>query len=285
MTGAGAALNYLPRTNEYASAAAAYNLSARTTLTALASYNYISYQHDSSVPSAAQSFQQSTSTQLTLGLRRSSSPKYQGSVLYSAQNFDASQGQLKTVGQSVQYSLQYAPTSALRISAMIGPEYVRSTYAGVSGGGGVADLINQRASGWSWTGTAVMSWAVGESQFSASISKQLSIGTQYQGNVDETLLHADFRRRWLARQTELTLFGGYSINSPVSLAQSVPRFSNNYLSTGAEISKTIAKYWIIGAAYWYLLQNQPQEVDQPYSGNHNRVAFSLSYSIAKPLRK
>jgi hypothetical protein len=222
---------------------------------------------------------------VTLGLRRSSSPKYQSSVLYSVQIFDAGQGQLKTGGQSVQYSLQYAPTSALRISAMGGPEYIRNTYAGVPGGGGVADLVNQRASGWSWTGTAGMSWTVGESQFSAGISKQLSIGTQYQGNVDETLLYADFRRRWLARRTELTLFGGYSINSPVSLAQSVPRFSNNYLSTGAEISKTIAQNWVVSLAYWYLLQNSAQSVGDLYSGNHNRVAITLSYSIAKPLRK
>ena len=285
VTGTGAVLNYLPKTNEYASGAAAYNLSARTTLTALASYNYISYQQGSSVSSAAQSFQQSNSTQLTLGLHRSSGPKYQGSVSYSAQMFDAGQGQIKTLGQSVQYALLYAPTNTLHISGMIGPQYIRNTYAGVLGSGGIADLINQRASGWSWTGSAGMSWTVGESQFSAGISKQLSIGTQYQGNVEETLLHADFRRRWLARQTELTLFGGYSINSPVSLAQSVPRFANNYLSAGAEINKTIAKYWIIGATYWYLQQNNAQSVGELYSGNHNRVAISLSYSIAKPLRK
>src|SRR5271165_4402211 len=86
------ALNYLPRTNEAASVDAAYNLSARTSLTALAAYNYISYQHDSNIPSAAQPFQQSNSAEVSLGLRRSSSPRYQSNVLYTAQLFDSGQG-------------------------------------------------------------------------------------------------------------------------------------------------------------------------------------------------
>jgi hypothetical protein len=283
-TAVGTALNYLPKTNVVASTDAVYSLRARTSLTASASYNYISYPHDSNIPNAAQPFQQSNSAQLVLGLRRSSSPKYQGGVLYSAQIFDAGQGQLKTVGQSVQYALQYAPTSALGISAMIGPEYVRNSYAGVLGGGGVADVVNRNASGWSWTGSAGMTWKHGESELSASVSKQLGMGTQYQGNVDEVLLNAGFHRR-LPGRTDLSLFGGYNINRPVFLAQSVPRFSNNYLSTGGALSKTIDRCWVIGIAYWYLQQNGPQTAVDLYSGNHSRVALSLSYSMAKSLRK
>src|SRR5271166_586551 len=129
-TSTGGALNYLPRTNEAASVDAAYNLSARTSLTALAAYNYISYQHDSNIPSAAQPFQESNSAQVSLGLHRNSSPRFQSNVLYLGQFFDSGQGLVKTVGQSIQYSLQYSPKSNLRISAMFGPEYVQTTYAG-----------------------------------------------------------------------------------------------------------------------------------------------------------
>lgn len=282
-TSTGTALNYLPRTNEIASADAAYNLGARTSLTALAAYNYISYQHDSNVPSAAQPFQRSDSAQVSLGLHRNSSPRYESSVLYLGQFFDSGQGLIKTVGQSIQYSLQYSPKSNLRISAMIGPEYAQSTYAGVLGAGG-ANFVNRRAAGWSWTGSAGMTWTRGLNELSASVSRQLSLGTQYQGNVQAILLHAEFHRR-LPGRTDMTVFGGYSINKPVSLAQSIPRLSNNYLSTGAALSKTIGSCWVVGIAYWYLLQNSPQSVGDFYSGDHNRVAISLSYSIAKPLRK
>lgn len=283
-TSTGAALNYLPRTNVAASVDAAYNLSARTSLTALAAYNYISYQHDSSIPSAAQPFQQSNSAQVSLGIHRDSSPRYQSSVLYGAHLFDSGQGLIKTVGQSIQYSLQYSPKATLRISAMIGPEYVQTTYAGVLGTIGAANLVNPRASGWGWTGGAGMTLTHGQSQWSASASEQLSMGTQYQGNVDQKVLQATYHRQ-LPPRIDLALFGGYSINRPVSLARSVPRLSNNYLSTGAAFSKAIGSCWVVGIGYWYLLQNSPQSVGNLYSGDHNRVAVSLSYSIAKPLRK
>jgi len=282
-TSTGTALNYLPKTNEVASASAAYNLSARTSLTALASYNYVSYQHDPNVPDAAQPFQQSNSAQVSLGLLRNSNPRYQGSVQYSAQFLDSGQGIIKTLGQSVQYALQYSPKATLRLSAMIGPEYVQNTYAGILGGAG-ADLVNQRASGWSWTGNAAMTWTRGKNQLSASASKQLSLGTQYQGNVQGILLHADFHRQ-LPGRTDLTLFGGYNISKPVFVAQSVPRFSNDYLSTGVTLNKTIGRCWGVGIAYWYLLQNSEQSLGSLYSGDHNRVTISLSYSIVKALTR
>ena len=284
-TGAGAALNYLPKTNEFASANTAYSLSARTSLTASASYNYLSYQHDANIPNAAQPFQQSSSAQLSVGLSRNSSPRYQGSVLYVAQFFDSGQGLIKTAAQSMQYALQYSPTATLQMSAMIGPECVRSTYArGLRGGGGI-DFVNRRATGWSWTGNAGMTWTRGQNQLSASVSKQLSLGTQYQGNVQNIFVQADFHRK-LPRRTDLDLFGGYSINKPVFLGHSVPRFSNNYVSTGAAFSKAIRTYWVVGVAYWYLFQDSPQSTGSGfYSGDHHRLTVSLSYSIAKPLRK
>ncbi len=284
LTSTGTALNYLPRTNEFVSADAAYNLSARTSLTALASYNYISYQHDSNLPSAAQPFQQSNSAQVSLGLLRSSGPRYQSSILYFGQFLDSGHGLIRTVGQSFQYAFQYSPKATLRLSAAIGPEYVQNTYAGVSGAGGGVDLVNQHASGWSWTGNAAITWTHRLNQFSASASKQLSLGTQYQGNVQEILLHAEFHRQ-LPGRSDLTLFGGYNINKPVFVAKSVARLSNNYLSTGAAFNKTIGRSWVVGIAYWYLLQNSPQSVGDLYSGDHNRLAVSLSYSITKPFRR
>lgn len=285
---AATALNYLPRTNEIVSADAAYDLSARTSLIAETSYNYISYPHDPSIPSFAQPFQQSNSFQISMGLLYKSSPRYQSGMQYDAQLFHSGQGQIKTVGHSIQYALQYSPTPTLNISAMIGPEYAQSTYAGGLGIGGGASLVNQRAAGWSWTGNAAMNWTRGQNLLSVSASRQLSLGTQYQGNVETIALYADFRRQ-LAHRTDLTLFSGYNISKPVSLAQSVPRFSNNYLSTGAAITKTIDRCWVIGLAYWYLVQNSPQNIPQSvralYSGDHNRLDISLSYSIGKPLRK
>jgi hypothetical protein len=281
-TSTGTALNYLPKTNEIASANAAYSLSARTSLTALASYNYVDYQHDPNIPDAAQPFQQSNSAQVSLGVLRNSTPRYQRSVQYFAQFLDSGHGLIKTLGQSVQYAVQYSPQPTLRLSAMIGPEYVQNTYAGILGGG--ADLVNERASGWSWTGNAAMTWTRGKNQLSASASRQLSLGTQYQGNVQEILLHADFHHQ-LPGRTDLTVFGGYNINKPVFVAQSVPRFSNDYLSTGVTLNKTIGMYWGVGIAYWYLLQDSQQNVGGLYSGDHNRVAISLSYSIAKALTR
>jgi hypothetical protein len=283
-TGTGTALNYLPRTNEVASADAAYNLTARTSLTGMASYNYISYQHDSNIPAALQPFQQSNSAQLSLGLHRSSSPRYQSSVLYLGQFFDSGQGLIKTFGQSIQYALQYSPRPTLSVSAMIGPEYAQSTYTGIPGTGGGANLLNQRAAGWTWTGNAAMTWTRGKNQLSAGASRQLSLGTQYQGNVQEILLNANFHRQ-LPGRTDLMLFGGYNINKPVSLAQTVSRLSNNYLSLGAALSQKIGSCWVIGGAYWYLVQNSVQSAGDVYSGDHNRVEISLSYSITKPLRK
>jgi hypothetical protein len=283
-TNTGMALNYLPRTNDVATANAAYNLSARTSLTALASYDYIGYAHDPNIPSSLQPFQQSNSAQVSLGLHRNFSPRYQLDVLYLAEFLDSGQGLIKTFGQSIQYSLQYAPKPTLSISAMIGPQFAQNTYAGVPGTGGDANLLNRRTEGWSWTGNAAMTWTPGKNQFSATASRQLSLGTQYQGNVEVIALNASFHRQMVGR-TDLTLFGGYSINKPVSLAQSLSRFSNNYLSTGAAINKTIGRCWVVGVAYWYLLQNSPQSVGDLYSGDHNRVTMSLSYSIAKSLRK
>jgi hypothetical protein len=284
LSGAGAPLDYLPRTNEHAAVGAVYSLSARTSLIASGSYNYISYQYNSSLPPEAQPFQQSAAGQWSFGVIRRSSPRYSGGVLYVAQRIDAGEGQIKTLDQSVQYSLQFAPTSALQVSAMIGPECVQSSYASILGNSSIVNLVNQRASGWSWTGSAGVSWTHGKNQFSAGAAQLLSMGNQYQGNVRQILTNADFQRR-LTGKADLDFFGEYSINKPVFIAQSVPRLSNNYLSAGAKVSKTIAEQWVLSFTYWYLLQSRPQGVDQLYSGDHNRVAVSLSYSLSKPLKR
>ena len=284
LSGVGVPADYLPRTNELAAAGAVYSLNGRTSLTASGSYNYISYQFDSSLPSEAQPFQQSATAQSSIGFIRRSSPRYSGGILYVAQRIDSGEGRIKTLDQSVQYSLQFAPTSTLQISGMIGPEYVRSSYAGILGGGNIGDVINQRSAGWSWTGSAGASWTHGKYQLSGNAAQVLSMGNQYQGNVRQILIYGDIHRR-LTGKADLDLFGGYSINKPIFLAQSVPRLSNNYLSTGTRVSKTIADHWNLSLTYWYLVQSQPQGTDQLYSGDHSRVAITLSYSITKPLRK
>jgi hypothetical protein len=112
----------------------------------------------------------------------------------------------------------------------------------------------------------------------------LTTGTQYQGNVRETTLEADFKSR-LARKADLVVFGSYNINKPVFLAQLAPRLSNDYASTGATLSKTIADHWVVSCAYWYLFQNNPQNGQQVYAGDHNRAAISLTYSLTRSLAR
>ena len=219
-----------------------------------------------------------------MGLSHSVSPKYSESVQYVAQFLSAGQGVIKTVGQSIQYGFVYAPSAGLRVSGMIGPEHVQNTYAFTADSGNIASLLPENASGWTWTGNLTVSKSVGANQFSANASTQLSTGTQYQGNVRQTIFEADFKRR-LARKTDLVVFGSYNINKPVSLARLAPRLSNDYASTGVTLSKTIADHWVVGCAYWYLFQNSPQNGQQLYAGDHNRVAISLTYSLTRPLRQ
>ena len=282
--GSSSVANYLPRTNELAVVDAAYGLSAQTSLVASTSFNYLSYQHNSDIPDSAQPFRTSTSTQASVGLSYSVSPKYSESVQYVAQLLSAGQGVIKTLGQSIQYGLVYAPSSGLKISGMIGPEHVQNTYAFTAGDGNVGSLIQENASGWTWTGNFAVSKTVGTNQLSASASSQLTTGTQYQGNVRETTFEADFKKR-LAGKTDLVVFGSYNINKPVFLAQLAPRLSNDYASTGVTLNKTIADHWVVGCAYWYLFQNSPQNGQQVYAGDHNRAAISLTYSLTRSLAR
>ena len=276
--------NYLPRTNSLTVVDAAYGLSARTSLVASTSFNYISYQHNSDIPDELQPFQSSTSTQVSVGLSYSVSPKYTESVQYVTQFLSAGQGVIKTVGQSIQYAFVYAPSSGLKVSGMIGPAHVQNTYAFTASNGNVANLIKEDSSGWTWTGNLAVGKTVGKNQFSANASTQLTNGTQYQGNVRQTSFEADFKRR-LAGNADLVVFGSYNINKPVFLAQSSPRLSNDYASTGATLSKTIADHWVVSCAYWYLFQNSPQSGQQLYAGDHNRAAISLTYSLTRPFRQ
>ncbi|HZD31897.1 MAG TPA: hypothetical protein VE779_09575 [Candidatus Angelobacter sp.] len=275
-------LNYLPRTNELVSGNASYNLSARTSLFALASYNYFGYQDNPNIPSALQPFQQSSSTDITVGANRGLSSKYTETVQYEAQLVDAGQGRIKTLGQSLQYGLMGAPTASFRWSAMAGPEYLQNSYTGLLPSNGALAASVERASGWTWTGSFALSETFGKNQISAKASKQLGIGTQYQGSARQTSIEVDYTRH-LPGRTDLVLFGSYNTNSPAFVAQSIVRLANNYSSSGATVSKSISQRWTLSCAYWYLNQSIPETGGQFYSGNHNRVAFTLSYSIMRPL--
>lgn len=277
-----AALNYLPSTNELAKAEAGYRLTARSSMIASLSYNYISYQHNADIPDTAQPFQTSTSMQSVVGWSYSVSPKYSESVQYLAQFLSAGQGVIKTVGQSIQYSFGYNPGSGLRLSGMIGPEYVQNTYRVTATNAILDSLSLANLSGWTWTGSLAVTKSLGTSHLSASASSQLMNGTQYQGNVRETTFQADFKKplRW---KTNLLVFASYNINEPVFLTNLSPRLSNDYASTGVTASKTIADHWMLSCAYWYLFQNSPVKGQQLYSGDHNRVAISLTYSLTKAL--
>jgi hypothetical protein len=247
------------------------------------SYNYISYQHNDDIPNAAQPFRTSTSTEASMGLSYSVTPKYSESILYVTQFLSAGQGIIKTTGQSIEYRFVYAPKPGLRVSGMIGPQFVESTYGVTIGNGSIGKTVGGNASEWTWTGSLAVSQTLGKNQLSANASKQLNTGTQYQGNVQGTTFRANFSRP-LARKTDLVVFGSYNINQPVFLVQLAPRLSNNYASTGATLSKTIAEHWVVNGAYWYLFQNT-QSGQQLYAGDHNRVAISLTYSLTRALQR
>jgi hypothetical protein len=274
--------NYLPRTNELAVVDASYNVSARTSLVGSTSYKYINYQHNSDIPDAVQLFQTSTSTKASIGLRYRLSPKCYESMRYVAQFLSAGPGMIKTLGQSIQYGFAYAPRAGLRVSSMIGPQFVENTYRVSAGGGNLANVVRGNTSGWTWTGNLAVSQTLGKNQISANASRQLTTGTQYQGNVLGTTFTADFSRP-IARKTDFTVSASYNMSKPVFLVQLAPRLSNNYASTGVTLSRAIGEHWQANCTYWYLFQDSPQNGPQLYSGDHNRVAVSLTYSLTRAL--
>jgi hypothetical protein len=277
-------LNYLPRTNELVTADASYNLTARTSLFSAASYNYYGYQNNPNLPPAAQPFQQSNSADLVLGISRGLSPKYTETMQYAVQFIDAGQGRVKTLGQSLQFGLMCAPTASFRLSAMAGPEYVENTNSGLLSGSGLLSNSAARASGWTWTGNLAVSQTFGKNKIGFKASKELGMGTQYQGSARQGSIQADYTRH-LPGRADLVLFGSYNTNTPAFIAQSINRLSNNYSSSGATLTKPIGQRWVLSCAYWYLSQSRPQTGEQFYSGSHNRVAVSLSYTLTKPLNQ
>jgi len=277
-------LNYLPRTNESASAAALFNLSPRTSLNAVAAYNFLSYQSNPNIPPVTQPFQESSSGQVTLGVSHTLNPRYSGTLQYAGQIIDAGQGLVRTVGHSVQFGIVGAPTARLKLSAFGGPQYVRNTYASVLDQTGVGNELSQQGPVWTWVGSFSISETFGRNQLSVRASKQLGTGNQYQGAARQSAIEGDYTRE-LAGNAKLIVFVSYNGNSPVTVARSAPRLSNNYSSSGAIFSKTFAGRWEASCSYWYLFQNRPASAVQLYSGNHNRVAFSLSYSLGKPIRQ
>jgi hypothetical protein len=275
-------LNYLPRKNELVTADARYGLNARTSLFSVASYNYYGYQNNPNLPSVVQPFQQSNSADIALGISRGLSPKYTETVQYEVQFIDAGQGRVKTIGQSLQFGLICAPTPLFRLSAMAGPEYVENSYSGLLPRNGLLSTSAERASGWTWTGNLDISETFGKNKVGFQASRQLGMGTQYQGSARQGSIQAGYTRH-LPGRADLVLFGSYNINTPAFVAQSINRLSNNYSSSGATLTKPIGQRWLLNCAYWYLFQSHPQTGEQFYSGSHNRVAVSLSYTLTKPL--
>jgi hypothetical protein len=277
--------DYLPTTNEQAAVDATYNLSARTKIQVGAAYNYQGYQGSSAGNLADNPFRQSTSGQLTVGLFRASGPHYTSGLQYTAQTIDAGHGIVRTGAQSVGYQLQYSPRPSLALSAIIGPQYLDTTLKLPLTTGSVTTLPNQHEAGWSWMGGTTLSWTGRHSGVSASLIRQLSAGNQYQGAVRQILANLQFQQQ-LAKQTTLSTFVGYDINEPPFAGGTAARLSNNYLSAGTGVSQKFGDKWTLNMTYWYLSQKRSLRSDHAfYSGNHSRVAFSLSYLIAKPIRR
>ncbi len=279
------AWDYLPKTNEQAAVNATYDLSARTKIQVGGAYNYLSYQGGTDGNQLGSAFQQSNSGQFTLGVFHASSAHFSSGVQYMAQQLDAGHGQVRTGAQTVGYLLQYSPTASLQLSGIIGPQYVDTTFNLPAGNGAITNLLNERGAGWSWMGGGTVSWTRRRSGLSASLIRQLSSGNQYQGAVRQTLANLQVDQQ-LSKQTTLSSFVGYNINEPPFATGSLNRLSNNYLSAGSGIGRKFGDKWTLSLTYWYLQQQRSLRSDQAfYSGDHNRVAISLSYLIAKPIRR
>ncbi len=277
--------DYLPKTNEQAALGATYLLSARTKIQIDGAYNYISYQGSSGEALSGNAFQQSNSGQFTFGLFRAHGNHLWSGLQYTAQLFDAGHGAVRTGAQSIGYLLQYSPRPSFQLSAVIGPQYLDTTYSLPGASGAIANVLNQHSAGWSWMGGTTLSWTRHRSGVSASLIRQLSNGNQYQGAVRQTLANLQIQQQ-LSKQTTLSTFVGYNINEPPFALNSVNRLSNNYLSAGTGLSRKFGDKWTMNLTYWYLRQNRTLRTDQAfYSGDHSRVAFSLSYLIAKPIRR
>ncbi len=279
------AWDYLPKTNEQAAVDATYDLSARTRLQVSGAYNYLDYSGSSVDNLPGNAFHQSNSGQFTLGVFRASRAHFSSGVQYMGQLLDAGHGQVRTGAQSIGYLVQYSPRPSLELSAIVGPQYVDVTYNLPTGGGTLTQRLNEHSAGWSWMGGGTISWTGRHSGLSASLIRQLSLGNQYQGTVRQTLANLQVEQQ-LSRQTTLSSFVGYNINEPPLATGSLNRLSNNYLSAGTGISKKFGDKWTLSFTYWYLQQERSLRSDNAfYSGDHNRVAFSLSYLIAKPVRR
>ncbi len=276
--------DYLPQTNEQATLSAAYELTARTSLQMTGAYTYFGYQNNAADP-ASVLFQQSSSGAFTFGLLHAAKARYSYGVQYIGQLLDAGSGSIRTQAHAIGYQFQFSPKPNLQLSAMIGPQYLDSTYRLQSGAGTLALFPNGQNAGWSWMGAGTISWTRQGNGISASIIRQLSIGNQYQGPVRQILANVQVHRQ-IGSTTVVNAFAGYNINEPPFSAKSIARLSNNYFSAGAGINHQFNKKWVLGVTYWYTMQDRPLSVDQAfYSGDHNRVAVSLSYVIAKPIRR
>jgi hypothetical protein len=274
--------DYLPKTNEQFSAIATYHINPRSIFTVGTVYQYVSYPDNGSSPSLL--LPKSTSGQVSLGLTRSFSPRLSSGGQYMAQRLDSGNGQIVTDSQTMNYVVQFAAKPNLMVSGTIGPQYVHTQYLTQGPGGLLIDFLNANGRGWSWTGGATVSWTGHRSTVVASLTRQLSLGNQYQGNTRLTAANVQVQYQ-LPKRTLLNAFAGYNINQPLFSTKFTSRFSNNYLSSGAGLSRKLSEQWTLGLTYWYLTQNQSTTAVQShyYSGDHNRVALSLSYVIAKPI--
>ena len=279
------AWDYLPKTNEQAAVGATYNISARTRIEVQGAYNYISYQGSGTSNLPGSVFGQSNAGQFTLGLFRASGVHYSSGIQYAAQEIDAGHGEVRTSAQSIGYVLQFSPRPSLQLSAMIGPQYVSTKFNLPPASGVITNILSENGAGWSWMGGGTVSWTKRHSGVSASLIRQLSTGDQYQGAVRQILANLEVQQQ-LSKQTTLNTFVGYNINEPPFAATSLTRLSNNYLSAGTGVSRKFGDKWTMSLTYWYLQQARSLRSDNAfYSGDHNRVAFSLSYLIAKPIRR
>ncbi len=279
------AWDYLPKTNEQAAIDATYDLSARTKIQVGGAYNYLNYQNNSNSNQLGSVFQQSNAGQFTLGVFHASRSHFSSGVQYLGQLLDAGHGQVRTGAQSVGYLVQYSPRPSLQLSGVVGPQYVDTTFNLPVGTGTVTQRLNERSAGWSWMGGGTVSWTGRHGGVTASLIRQLSSGNQYQGAVRQRLANLQVDQQ-LSKQTTLSSFVGYNINETPFATRSLNRLSNNYLSAGSGIGRKFGDKWTLSLTYWYLQQQRSLKSDQAfYSGDHNRVAISLSYLIAKPIRR
>jgi hypothetical protein len=274
--------NNIPKTIEVAGVTATYDLNTRTNVYASADYQYLGYQNIETTTNALASPQQTQSGSLGLGISRQVSARYSGGLQYMLQVLDYGNGEVHTTAHSLEYQAKIVVKPNLSISAVIGPQYLDTTHGSLLGAGNVAD--GDRAAFWSWIGGVTLTWSGRHDGLGASIIRQVNTGTGFEGNVQQVVANIQVHRE-VTKRSAVSVFANYTMNQPLVPGKLLTSLSSHYLSAGIGYTLNFSNRLTFGATYWAIRQGGAGTLNPLYSGDHDRMAISLSYQVTRPLRR